>query len=70
MFYLRILEFDDTVMAARVAIMPDCPGAALQELDAETWIDARDLVDVERLRHVPGFGWFLKSSISAPSRDG
>jgi len=62
MFYLCILEFDETVEALRVALMPDECGSQLQSIEADSWIDAREIVDGRGLRHVPGYGWFLKSS--------
>jgi hypothetical protein len=53
--------YDTEVQALRVALLTESTGAALQIIEAENWIDARDVVDTRQFRHVPGFGWFLKS---------
>lgn len=61
MFYLCILGYDADVQALRVALLTESTGAALQIIEADNWVDAREVVDTRQFRHVPGFGWFLKS---------
>lgn len=61
MFYVCILGYDQDVQALRVVLSDDDSGAPLQTIEADTWIEAREVVDDQHLRHVPGFGWFLKS---------
>lgn len=58
MFCLKFSEFDQIIGAFRIILVAgDGPDA----FEAENWIEAREMVDARHLRHIPGYGWFLKS---------
>lgn len=59
-FRLIFSEFNETVGAFRIVLAPD-DGSAPDAFEAGNWIEARDLVDTQHLRHVPKHGRFLKS---------
>lgn len=60
-FYLCIIERDALPKMDRVALVEGPGCGCLQEVQASSWKEARELIEELSLVRVDGYGWFKSS---------